>query len=234
MTDIALTLPARARTAATRKSSPVSGAHGAGSALGFIAGGVGKMVKRMARRPMRALVQLGVVGIGGLIIVNALSLQTARHPALTAARSQGSTADMVSDRPSFDRPPLPPVRPVELAAALPTTTPPSREMAAAPVRSQAPAPAASGARNGDPIGDLLRGEAPRNDAQSREPARPVMAAQRALARLGYTQVKPDGVAGEATKSAIERFERERKLPVTGQLNPRTMRELAAASGMKLD
>jgi peptidoglycan hydrolase-like protein with peptidoglycan-binding domain len=62
----------------------------------------------------------------------------------------------------------------------------------------------------------------------------VLAAQRALVKLGYTQVKADGVPGEATRSAIERFERERKLPVTGRLNPVTVRELAAASGMKLD
>jgi Putative peptidoglycan binding domain len=233
MTDIALTLRARARTAATRKSPPISASSGAGATLGLIGRGLARMARRAARRPARTLVQLCVLGVGGLIIINALSFQNARHPAFQAARSQGTTAEML-----VDRPPLPPSRPAEISPARTmSSTPASREViGAAPVSAQPAAPA----RNGDPIGELLRGEGPRGDvprgdnSAATQPARPVIAAQRALAKLGYTQVKADGVPGEATRAAIERFERERKLPVTGQLNPRTLRELAAASGMKLD
>jgi peptidoglycan hydrolase-like protein with peptidoglycan-binding domain len=66
------------------------------------------------------------------------------------------------------------------------------------------------------------------------PAKRVLAVQRALADFGYGQVAPNGVLGPETKSAIERFERERKLPITGQISERLTRELAAVTGRPLD
>jgi hypothetical protein len=245
MTDFALdyparALPARARTGATRSSRPV--AHGSrpwAGLAGAMGGMLGGTLARAARRPMRTLVQCAAFGVAGLIVINALGLQTSRHPAPLGGQAGGQKAEML-----IEGPPLPPVRPAALAAAPAQPVPAPALWEAAPSReASGPAPRASAGavqpatRTGDPIGDLLRGEAPRADAasaQPREPARPVLAAQRALVKLGYTQVKADGVPGEATKSAIERFERERKLPVTGRLNPVTMRELAAASGMRLD
>ncbi len=62
----------------------------------------------------------------------------------------------------------------------------------------------------------------------------VLAVQRALADFGYGQVRATGVLGAETKVAIERFERERKLPVTGQISDRLTRELAAVTGRPLD
>jgi peptidoglycan hydrolase-like protein with peptidoglycan-binding domain len=66
------------------------------------------------------------------------------------------------------------------------------------------------------------------------PAKRVLAVQRALADYGYGQLTPNGILGSETKNAIERFERERKLPVTGQLSDRLTRELAAVTGRPLD
>jgi peptidoglycan hydrolase-like protein with peptidoglycan-binding domain len=63
-----------------------------------------------------------------------------------------------------------------------------------------------------------------------DPGDTVLAGQRALARLGYS-VKVDGVMGSGTRQAIERFEQDRRLPVTGEFNARTVRELATASGI---
>ena len=63
-------------------------------------------------------------------------------------------------------------------------------------------------------------------------ADPVLSAQRALAKLGYP-VKPDGMMGAATRTAIERFEQDRRLPVTGEFNARTLRDLSAASGISI-
>ena len=40
--------------------------------------------------------------------------------------------------------------------------------------------------------------------------------QRALAEFGYAQIKPTGILDPETQAAIERFERERKLPITGR------------------
>lgn len=61
-------------------------------------------------------------------------------------------------------------------------------------------------------------------------SRRVAAVQRALAEYGYGQLKPTGTIGPDTHAAIEKFERERKLPVTGQLSDRLVRELAAVIG----
>jgi peptidoglycan hydrolase-like protein with peptidoglycan-binding domain len=89
---------------------------------------------------------------------------------------------------------------------------------ASPGRGTAAAPA-----HVDPIAELI---AP-------SPKR-VLAVQRALAEAGYGQVKPTGIFGPDTRAAIEKFERERKLPITGQISDRLMRELAALTGQPLE
>jgi peptidoglycan hydrolase-like protein with peptidoglycan-binding domain len=62
----------------------------------------------------------------------------------------------------------------------------------------------------------------------------VTAVQRALAEFGYGQIKASGIADPDTQRAIERFERERKLPISGQISDRVVRELAAATGRPLE
>jgi peptidoglycan hydrolase-like protein with peptidoglycan-binding domain len=76
----------------------------------------------------------------------------------------------------------------------------------------------------------------RNDAISDMilSSRRVIALQRALALYGYGQIKPTGIVDTETRAAIERFERERKLPVTGQPSERVARELAGLTGRPLD
>jgi peptidoglycan hydrolase-like protein with peptidoglycan-binding domain len=61
-------------------------------------------------------------------------------------------------------------------------------------------------------------------------SRRVTAVQRALTDYGYGPLRLSGVVDEATRSAIEKFERERKLPVKGQLSDRMLRELSAVTG----
>ena len=101
--------------------------------------------------------------------------------------------------------------------------------AAAPL---APPPMRSAGR--DPIADMIRmgGPVPVPPANvgRTDQGDTVLAGQRALARLGYS-VKVDGLMGSGTRQAIERFEQDRRLPVTGELNARTIRELSAASGI---
>jgi peptidoglycan hydrolase-like protein with peptidoglycan-binding domain len=76
----------------------------------------------------------------------------------------------------------------------------------------------------------------RNDAAADRPApsRRVIALQRALAEYGYGQIKPSGIMDAETQAAIEKFERERKLPITGQASDRVVRELAAMTGRPLE
>ncbi|MDB5571646.1 MAG: hypothetical protein JWN93_2829, partial [Hyphomicrobiales bacterium] len=85
----------------------------------------------------------------------------------------------------------------------------------------------------DPIGSLLRGSnaAPAAAADTQQ-AKRIVAAQRALQKLGY-DVTPDGVFGAGSKAALAKFERERNLPVTGELDARTLRALGARSGVPI-
>jgi peptidoglycan hydrolase-like protein with peptidoglycan-binding domain len=62
----------------------------------------------------------------------------------------------------------------------------------------------------------------------------IIALQRALAEYGYGQIKPTGIPDGDTQRAIEKFERERKLPVTGQVSERLLRELAEMTGRPLE
>lgn len=80
---------------------------------------------------------------------------------------------------------------------------------------------AAPARN-DPIADLIA------------PSKRVLAIQRALSDFGYGQIKPTGAYDPETRTAIEKFERDHKLPVTGQISDRFVRELAGMTGRPLD
>ncbi len=92
----------------------------------------------------------------------------------------------------------------------------------------------------DQIGALLGGgpakaaapvaaPAPAVSASTAAPSANVVATQRALQRLGYV-VKPDGVMGPGLKKAIERFEQDNGLPVSGELSPKLAKAIAAHAG----
>lgn len=91
----------------------------------------------------------------------------------------------------------------------------------APLKAAA-APQPKPARS-DPIAELIAPSRPR-----------VMAVQRALSDFGYGQLKPTGTLDAATRAAIEKFERDRRLPVTGEVSDRIIRELAAVTGRPLE
>ena len=77
-------------------------------------------------------------------------------------------------------------------------------------------------RRNDPIADLI-GPSPR-----------IAAVQRALSDYGYGQVKPSGMLDEATSAAIEKFEREHRLPVTGRVSDRLLGQLAVLVGHPIE
>lgn len=81
---------------------------------------------------------------------------------------------------------------------------------------------ANSASRNDPLGDLITS------------SRRVTGVQRALTKYGYGQLKPTGTIGSDTQAAIQRFERDRKLPVTGRISDRLVRELAAVTGQAID
>jgi Putative peptidoglycan binding domain len=98
----------------------------------------------------------------------------------------------------------------------------------------------------DPMGNLVKATstAPITNSIPRPPAsipgdagsgsRRVAAVQRALTEYGYGQLKPTGTVGSDTQAAIQKFERARRLPVTGQVSERLVRELTAMIGHPID
>lgn len=90
-----------------------------------------------------------------------------------------------------------------------------------PVAAPRAAPSAV-ARTNDPIAEFI-------DVSSR-----IMAVQRVLTNYGYGQIKPTGTLDRPTREAIEKFEREHKLPVTGRMSGRLLSELSAMTGRPLN
>jgi peptidoglycan hydrolase-like protein with peptidoglycan-binding domain len=82
----------------------------------------------------------------------------------------------------------------------------------------------------DPIARLI---AP-STAPLVAPSKRITAVQRALADFGFGQIKPTGVLDPDTRAAIEKFERDRRLPVDGQISDRLVRELAGMTGRPLE
>ena len=115
------------------------------------------------------------------------------------------------------------IRDFEQAAGLRPSAEPNDVLLQAIGRSSVRAkPAVQAPSRPDPIAELLA------------PNRRIIAVQRALTDFGYGQIKPSGLINPETKAAIERFERERKLPVTGQISERLTRELTAVTGRPLE
>jgi peptidoglycan hydrolase-like protein with peptidoglycan-binding domain len=124
------------------------------------------------------------------------------------------------------------VRDFEQAAGLKPSTEPNEALAAAITRSSLKsAKATTASTSGRGNSSTVRPDAPVDKASG---SKRVVAVQRALAEYGYGQIKPSGVIDAETKAAIEKFERERKLPITGQVSDRVARELAALTGRPLE
>jgi len=153
------------------------------------------------------------------IITNALFLQAGRHP----SPMFGSVVAL-SATGSVSASPLPRPRPVD-----------------AMTRSAEPSPAdpkPAEPKVPDPLANLVKSSsapavAPSNTAQAAGQRR-VAAVQRALTEYGYGQLKPTGTVGSDTQAAIQKFERERKIPVTGQVSDRLVRELATVIGRPVE
>lgn len=94
-----------------------------------------------------------------------------------------------------------------------------RAMTASKLPAVAPVPPPA---RRDQIAELL-GPSPR-----------LVAIQRALSDFGYGQLKPTGTLDAATRAAIEKFERDRRMPVTGQVSDRFVRELSVMAGRPLE
>jgi len=174
------------------------------------------------------------------IVANALFLQTGRHP----SPMFGSVVTLPAQQAAVAGP-LPRPRPVEIIAR-PTEAEPQEirpvEVRGADSRNPGPrSPDATTSPMVKPTGApattsaiVARPPAPIPPPAQNAGARRVAAVQRALTQYGYGQLKPTGAVGADTQAAISKFERERKLPVTGQMSDRLVRELSAVIGHPID
>jgi hypothetical protein len=154
-------------------------------------------------RPVDSFAILGATAATILILVNAVFLQSGARPApFVANPTAQKTAEAVA-KPAEQAGP----RIIDMSATHSVARPPQT----------VPMPVPSPRRN-DPIADLI-GPSPR-----------ILAVQRVLSNYGYGQIKLTGVLDDATSGAIERFEREHKLPVSGRVSDRLVNELAAMTG----
>lgn len=198
------------RTLAIDNDDTPAPRRGGGSAA-FAAAGRSALLRLVLRNPRDAAAAAIAAAAVVTIVVNAVFLQAGRHPA-----------------PMFAAPIAAPVAsaPAATAAAPSVSAAPSSPMPRPrPADGQASAPAVAAParpRSADPLANLIV-------ASQR-----VAAVQRALTDYGYGQIKPTGAIGPETQAAIQRFERERKLPITGQMSERLVRELGLATGRTIE
>ncbi len=173
---------------------------------GALAGSFGsRLWMLLIDRPVDSFAVLGAIAATIVIVVNAVFLQSGARPApFVANPTLPKTAD-AAPKPAEQTGP----RIIDMTATHAVPRPPPPQTVPVPV----PSP-----RRNDPIADLI-GPSPR-----------IMAVQRVLANYGYGQIKPSGMLDEATSQAIEKFEREHKLPVSGRVSERLVGELAAMTG----
>jgi hypothetical protein len=202
------------RTRSGRRAGP-----GRGAATGAVAAVGLRLWSSASHRPVDATAILCAGAASLIIVVNAIFLQSGVHPAPFFANP---AAQAPANR-------LTALSPIAPNSQSPT---PPRMIDMAPVRA-APAArtqAATSARRNDPIGDLIgTSTAPSSTASVGSSAR-IIAVQRALSEFGYGQLRPSGTLDEPTSAAIQKFEADRKLPVTGRLSDRLLSELATMTG----
>ncbi|MCK1488624.1 peptidoglycan-binding protein [Bradyrhizobium sp. 193] len=197
------------------------------------------VLRVLLHSPKDTLAGLVAVAAIGAIVANALFLQTGRHPApmfgtvinLPAPSSLALSNPLPRPRPvGADTSPLEPRATEFRAEPRPAERPPER-----PVEATASTP-----RSGDPMTNLVKQTISAPPSVTRPPApipvqqspaaRRIAGVQRALSEYGYGNLKITGAMGAETQSAIQKFEREHKMQVTGQLSDRLLRELGAAIG----
>ena len=160
---------------------------------------------RAIGRPVDSFAILGATAATMLIVVNAVFLQSGARLAPFVANPTVQKTAEATPKPAEQTGP----RIIDMSATHTVARPPQT----VPVPVPVPSP-----RRNDPIADLI-GPSPR-----------ILAVQRVLSNYGYGQIKPTGMLDDATSQAIEKFEREHKLPVSGRVSDRLVSALAAMTG----
>ena len=209
---------------------------------------------RLMAAPGRLLMSLVLMALVVAFVANALYFQKSGRPALffdlsTIWRGSASLNPLnLFVRPTRDGIPVnetapqPPRRPdkveaVPVTVPAPSTTPvvaaPKQSVPVSLVASADPkqvfAPPQPIPDNSvaDPVGALVAQSMPKPDKS-------VLAAQRALNKIGYGPVSPDGLKSAALHDAVLHFQKDKHLPTTGEVDGVTKPQLAKASGIVLE
>lgn len=220
----------------------------------------GFVMRMLLHSPKDMLAGALAVAAIGAILTNALFLQAGRHPSPMFGSVVKLPAPAVANplprpRPvelavrSAEPPEPKPVeaKPAESRNADPKSTDPKATdpMTNLVVRSTGSAPAAAASSIALPAAKPA-GSAPATTSHVARPPAPIPASaqsagarrvasvQRALTEYGYGQLKPTGAVGADTQAAITKFERDRKLPVTGHMSDRLVKELTAMTGRPIE
>lgn len=201
------------------------------------------VMRVLLHSPKDTLAGLVAAAAISAIVANALFLQTGRHP----APMFGTVINLPAPSSLSLANPLPRPRPVgaDTSPLEPKATEFRVEPKPAEKTPEKPAETTASTRSGDPMTNLVikattptpapsavtvaRPPAPIPTQQS-PAARRLAGVQRALSEYGYGNLKITGAMSGETQSAIQTFERQHKMPVTGQVSDRLLRELAAAIG----
>lgn len=201
------------------------------------------VMRVLLHSPKDTLAGLVAAAAISAIVANALFLQTGRHP----APMFGTVINLPAPSSLSLANPLPRPRPVgaDTSPLEPKATEFRVEPKPAEKTPEKPAETTASTRSGDPMTNLvikatIPTPAPSAVTVARPPApipmqqspaaRRLAGVQRALSEYGYGNLKITGAMSSETQSAIQTFERQHKMPVTGQVSDRLLRELAAAIG----
>lgn len=215
--------------------------RGAKAAVVDIETGRNLVMRVLLHSPKDTLAGLVAVAAISAIVANALFLQTGRHP----APMFGTVINLPAPSSAALSNPLPRPRPVgaDMSPLEPKATEfraepkPAEKAPEKPVEASASTP-----RSGDPLTNLVKAatSTPPSVAIARPPApvpvqqspaaRRIAGVQRALSEYGYGNLKVTGTMSGETQAAIQKFEREHKMQVTGLVSDRLLRELGAAIG----
>ena len=171
------------------------------------------------------------------IVANALFLQTGQHPSPMFGTSihLGASSPLPRPRPveadAVAEPKLAEPRLAEPRLIEPRTNDPLANI----IKATAGSPLSSTPMtSAPPPSNVVRPPAPIPGPVQITGSRRVAAVQRALSENGYGQLRATGTIGADTQAAIQKFERERHMVVTGQMSDRLVRELAVVTGHPID
>ena len=177
------------------------------------------------------------------IVANALFLQTGQHPSpmFGTAVHFGASSPLPRPRPTeadaaVSEPRLAETKLAEPRLAEPRMIEPrANDPLGNIIKATAGSPLSSTPMtSAPPVANVVRPPAPIPAPVQITGSRRVAAVQRALSENGYGQLKATGTIGADTQAAIQKFERERKMPVTGQMSDRLVRELTVVTGHPVD